>query len=100
MAKQTKTKTKGYRKFVGFIYIGISAVLIYTLVINGYRVFEQKNQVVKLEKRKAELEEEKKSLAQEVELLNDDDYVARYARDNYIFSKDGETVVKLPDSKE
>lgn len=100
MAKQTKTKAKGYRKFVGFIYIGISAVLIYTLVINGYRVFEQKNQVVKLEKRKAELEEEKKSLAQEVELLNDDDYVARYARDNYIFSKDGETVVKLPDSKE
>ena len=43
------------------------------------------------------LAKEKKSLSKEIELLSDDDYVTRYARDNYIFSKDGEEVVKLPE---
>ena len=40
---------------------------------------------------------EKKDLQNEVSLLNDDDYVTRYARENYVFTKDGEQVVILPD---
>ena len=42
-----------------------------------------------LESKKAELLKEKKDLSEQVKLLNDDDYVARYARDHYIFSKIG-----------
>ena len=38
-----------------------------------------------------------KDLQNEVSLLNDDDYVTRYARENYVFTKDGEQVVILPD---
>lgn len=94
-----KKKEPRYKKFLGFIYLGLSAILIYTLGINAFRVYEQRNELIALENRKSELAEEKKKLSQEVELLNDDDYVARYARDNYIFSKDGEEVVKLPDAK-
>lgn len=94
-----KKKGKGYKKFIGFIYLGISAILIYTLGINAYRVLGQKSVMTQLESKKAELLKEKKELSEQVELLNDDDYAARYARDNYIFSKDGEEVVKLPDSK-
>lgn len=95
-----KKKGPGYKKFIGFIYIGVSAILVYTLVINGLRVYQQRQELTKLQAQKTQLEEEKKKLAQLVELLEDDDYVARYARDNYIFSKDGEEVVKLPESKE
>ena len=36
-------------------------------------------------------------LLSQVSLLNDDDYVTRYARENYVFTKDGEQVVILPD---
>ena len=75
------------------------AILIYTLGMNAYRVFGQKKEMAHLESKKAELLKEKKDLSEQVKLLNDDDYVARYARDHYIFSKDGEEVVKLPDSK-
>ena len=96
-----KRRQPGYKKFIGFIYIGISAVLIYTLGMTTYRVVIQKQNLTDLQAQKDKLDEEKKTLANEIELLNDDDYVARYARDNYIFSKDGEEVVKLPeDSKE
>ena len=98
MAKKRTIKRK-YRKLLGLVYLGISAIFIYTLCINAFRVIDQQKELTRLEERKTELEKEKKALSQEVELLNDDNYVARYARDNYVFSKDGEEVVRLPESK-
>lgn len=94
-----KKKTPRYKKLLGFVYIGISALLIYTLGVNAYRVIGQKQQLAQLEERKAELEKEKKELSEEVELLADDDYVARYAREQYFFPDDGEEVIKLPETK-
>ena len=35
----------------------------------------------------------------EIELLNDDDYVARYARENYVFTREGEQVSIIPEVK-
>ena len=92
-----KKKEPRYKKFLGLIYLVISAVLIYTLCVNAYRVVGRKQELARLEERKVELEKEKKSLSEEVKLLNDDDYVTRYARENYVFTKDGEQVVILPD---
>lgn len=97
MAKSRQPK---YKKFLGFIYVGISAVLIYTLTISVFRVIERRQNYVSLSEKKAELEKEKAELAKTVDLLSDEDYVVRYAREHYIFSKDGEEVVKLPESKE
>ena len=54
-------------------------------------------EIDKLEKEVAIVKKEKKDLQNEVSLLNDDDYVTRYARENYVFTKDGEQVVILPD---
>lgn len=98
MAKR-RTIKKRYKKLLGFVYLGISVIFIYTLCVNAIRVIDQQRELTQLQEKKTELEKEKKALSQEVELLNDDDYVARYARDNYVFSKDGEEVVKLPESK-
>ena len=50
-----KKKTPRYKKLLGFVYIGISALLIYTLGVNAYRVIGQKQQLAQLEERKAEL---------------------------------------------
>ena len=86
-----------YRKLIGFLYIGIAAILIYALSMNVLRVFEQRNEYKTLVEKRDTLAKEKKSLSKEIELLSDYDYVTRYARDNYIFSKDGEEVVKLPE---
>ena len=57
-----KKKTPRYKKLLGFVYIGISALLIYTLGVNAYRVIGQKQQLVQLEERKAELQKEKQEL--------------------------------------
>ena len=60
-------------------------------------VFSRTAEIDKLEKEVAIVKKEKKDLQNEVSLLNDDDYVTRYARENYVFKKDGEQVVILPD---
>lgn len=94
--KQRKPKV---RKLVGFVYVACSILMIYTLVDHVFRVIEQKKEYSMLVEKRDELLKEKEALSKEVKLLNDDDYVTRYARDHYIFSKEGETVIKLPDSK-
>lgn len=95
MAK--KQKQPKYKKFLGFIYIGLAAVLVYTLGVNALRVYKQKQEYNSLVAQRDSLLKEKEEISNEVKLLSDDDYVTRYARDHYIFSKDGEEVIKLPE---
>ena len=95
MAK--KQKQPKYKKFFGFIYIGLAAVLVYTLGVNALRVYKQKQEYNSLVAQRDSLLKEKEEISNEVKLLSDDDYVTRYARDHYIFSKDGEEVIKLPE---
>ena len=77
----TKKRLKKVYKPMAYLFIG--CFLIYILLSQAMSVFS----------RTAEIED----LQNEVSLLNDDDYVTRYARENYVFTKDGEQVVILPD---
>lgn len=95
MAKKKKLK---FSKLMGFVYLGLAISLIYYFSVNAIRVIHEKDAYEELVKRRDALLVEKAELTKEVELLADEDYVTRYARDNYIFSKDGEQVIKLPES--
>ena len=44
-----------------------------------------------------ELKEKEEELKGTVTKLQDPDYVARYAREKYLFSKDGEIIIRIPD---
>ena len=92
--KMTKKKKKVYKPMA---YIFIGCFLIYILLSQAMSVFSRTAEIDKLEKEVAIVKKEKKDLQNEVSLLNDDDYVTRYARENYVFTKDGEQVVILPD---
>ena len=74
-------------------YILIGCFLMYILLSQAMAAFSRQDDIKKLENEVAAVKKEKK----EVELLNDDDYVTRYARENYVFTRDGEQVVILPD---
>lgn len=60
---------------------------------------QHQDEVVALKKQKAAVVKEKKALENEIDLLNDEDYVARYARENYVFTRDGEQVSIIPGVK-
>lgn len=88
-----------YKKFIGFVYIAIAFVMIYTLVANVIRIKYRQDDLANLTKQRDSLATERDQLSEEVSLLNDDDYVVRYAREHYIFTQDGEEVATLPESK-
>ena len=83
----------------GIVFIVISAFLIYTLVAKVQHIQAEQVTYQKLVVQKKELKKEKEKLAKEVDSLNDSDYVVRYARSHYIFSKNGEEVIILPENK-
>lgn len=58
---------------------------------------EQKKE---LEDRIASLKEEEKVLKSDIQKLEDPSYVARYAREKYLYSKDGEIIIRMPDDTE
>ena len=88
---------KRRKPILGFICIFLSFGMLYVLLNTSMQTLSKKEEIAQLEKRKAAIEKEKKDLENEVDLLNDDGYVTRYARENYIFTKDGEQVAILPD---
>ena len=44
-----------------------------------------------------ELTDEEKVLNSDIKKLEDPEYVARYAREKYLYSKDGELIIRIPD---
>lgn len=83
----------------GIVFIVISVFLIYTLVAKVQHIQAEQATYQKLVVQEKELKKEKEKLAKEVDSLNDSDYVVRYARSHYIFSKNGEEVIILPENK-
>ena len=96
--RMTKKITKKSKRRVLLIFV-VTIVLSSLLLVNWFSVWNQL-----LEKRKeklfyteqlAKLEEENAYLKVEVEKLQDPDYVARYAREQYLYSKDGEFNIRI-----
>jgi cell division protein DivIC len=77
--------------FVIFMFSGIQLVKDYSQ-LNSFK--KQHAQVVK---ESAEVDKKVKRLEQDVALLNDDDYVAKLARDRFDVSKEGEQIYSIPD---
>lgn len=98
--KKTKRKTLKYRIrfFLAFVLFGsITAILGYNLINNiliinqmNLQKSELKNQIVDLGKRKEELEND-------ILKLENPDYIAKYVREKYFYSKDGELILRIED---
>ena len=72
-----------------FFIIGSITKVIYQIV-NKYQ------EASELEAKLADLEEREDELNQEIVRLQDPDYLARYAREKYFYSKDNELIIRIP----
>lgn len=77
----------------------IGCGLLLTLFNSMIMVYQHQDEVAVLKKQKTAVVKEKKALENEIDLLNDEDYVARYARENYVFTREGEQVSIIPGVK-
>lgn len=98
-----KKVSKGVKRRLNmYLILGIIIVFIgaVTIVSNVYRIYDLKKEEEKLNQRLDELHDEEKELSSEIGKLKDPEYIAKYAREKFYYTKDGEYVIKLEDKDE
>lgn len=96
MRKVTK---KSKRRLLIFGIISVIAIgyFFVTLVSYSYSYISLKSEEINLNNELISLQEKKEFLKNEIVKLNDPEYVIRYAKENYLYSEDGEYVLMLED---
>ncbi len=100
MAKN-KNIVKAKRRMV---FLGLSSILIIfatTFTIGRYwvEIFEKYQEKKILEDELLSLKEKEEELKVDANKLQNPDYVARYAREKYLYSKEGEFILQIPEEK-
>lgn len=83
------------RKGILLFLIGVVIIVFYGLARDWVAIGNNIIQKKKLEKEYQELQEKQEVLEQEVVKLQDPEYVLRYAREKYGYSKDGELIIRI-----
>ena len=96
--KHSRYTIRTGRMIVIFLFFGtVISTLSYTLINNLKRVNDLKNEVEKLDNEKVSLLEQEAALEADIKRLSDPLYIARYAREKYLYSRDGELVLRIDD---
>jgi len=93
-----KKSTKARKRFfvLSLLFLGIVGVFVGTIFQDWLEIANKNQEISQLTLYYSELLEEQDSLNSEVTKLHDMDYVARYAREKYMYSLPGEFIIKLP----
>lgn len=93
-------KKKAARKrFLWFllIYVIVGAVLIQNTGSSFIQIYEKNKEKKEFKEELSKLKEKEDELKGTVTKLQDPDYIARYAREKYLYSKDGEIIIRIPE---
>ena len=96
MSKRRVTKASK-RRLTIFGTISLIAIVYFfiSLICSIYTISNLAKEKKELENLYVELEEKAKDLNLDIEKLNDPDYLADYARENYLYSKDDEYILQI-----
>lgn len=102
-SNKNSVKKNSHKKRVLTLLV-LASLFVVILVSSGFstwiQVINNQNETEKLEAKLEELLEEEASLKSEVVKLQDPDYIARYAREKYMYTTDGEVILKIVDYEE
>ena len=97
MAKKVPKKAKRRLLILGPIALFLIGYCGFTLVTTTINLYNLHKEEKELNEKLTNLKANAKSLKTEINKLQDKEYVARYARENYLYTKNGEYVIKLDD---
>ena len=100
MKKRITKKTKRRLTFLSGIILLLVGVIISSVFKDLVQVLKNKNEIALLTDKYNTLLHEEEALQSEITKLQDSEYVARYAREKYLYSKPNEIIIKLPTTKE
>ncbi len=90
-------KTKGRMFIIFLFFISIISTLSYTLINNLKQINDISNEKKSLKEEKISLKEKQATLIADIEKLSDPEYIAKYAREKYFYSKNGEIILRMND---
>ena len=99
MAKVVPKASKRRLVILGPIALFIIFYFLFSIGSYGYRLINLSRQEEELKEKLLTLQAEEQELKIEIQKLKDPDYLARYAREKYLYSKDGEYIIKIEDTK-
>ena len=103
MGAKDKVLQKKYKSewkqlvFLLFAVIVFLVVLVSTVFNDVVQIYNNKRQTEELEVKYNEILEEEAALTSEVSKLQDPDYQARFAREKYLYTKEGEKILTIID---
>ncbi len=99
-------KTKKITKFAKRRLIFLSCAILFlvgTIIVSVFndfcQILKNKNELALLSDKYNTLLHEEESLQSEITKLQDSDYVARYAREKFLYSLPNEVIIRLPNSE-
>ena len=95
MAKKVSKKSK--RRLMTFGMISIFAIGYFCFTLFGYiyNYIKLSNEEMILQEQLSSLQQEKYELKIEIQKLNDPTYAIRYAKEKFLYSGDGEYIIKI-----
>lgn len=91
-------KDKKFKRRMRVYLIVIASLLSFFMYKMSYywpKIFSNYEEKVVLDNQYESLLKEEKKLSTDILKLKDPDYIARYAREKYMYSKDGEVIIKI-----
>lgn len=102
MAKKKRKSKKSKRRLAIFGTLSVLAIayFIFNLCYYSYRISVLEKSKQNLQQQLTVLEENEEKLNSDIQKLKDPEYIAKYARENYMYSKDGEYIIKIEDEEQ
>lgn len=98
MKRRVSTKVKRRLCLLSCLLILVISLFVGTIFQDWVQIVSNKQQLLTLTEKYEDLLAEEESLNSEVTKLHDVDYVARYAREKYMYSLPNEIIIKMPNN--
>ncbi len=100
MKKKVSRASKRRLLIFGTISCLLMGYFFVSLTTYAFSIARLQKEQSELEEKLLSLKEEEQNLKTEIQKLQDPEYIARYARENYLYSKDGEYIIKIEKDEE
>ena len=99
--KNKKPKNNGNHIFILIVALIILVVVMGMSVSKVlFQIYDKKSEASELEAKLADLKDNEEKLESEINRLQDPEYLARYAREKYFYSKENELIIRIPEKEE
>jgi len=95
MERRKSKKEKRRIIMITFLVISLSAFLVKSVFSDWVQILKNNQQIHELNDKKRSLLDEEASLKSEVTKLENPEYVARYAREKYLYSMPDEIIIRV-----